>query len=57
MIAVDYLASRFVEEGYINSLKTDLGDKARMVAITLVRSAMRPTSGSWSMWPRRSAGG
>lgn len=37
MIAVDFFASRFVEENYVQSMKTDLGDKARMVSAMLRR--------------------
>jgi two-component system phosphate regulon sensor histidine kinase PhoR len=35
MVAVDFFASRFVEENYINGMKADLGDKSRMVAVAL----------------------
>ncbi|MCS7023586.1 MAG: ATP-binding protein [Bryobacteraceae bacterium] len=37
VLAADYIASRFVEENYIQNMTADLGDKARMVAITLRR--------------------
>jgi two-component system phosphate regulon sensor histidine kinase PhoR len=37
MVAVDFFASRFVEENYINGMKADLGDKSRMAAVTLRR--------------------